>query len=118
MTLIKIERYTLQQRIEIVKINYKTGENFAETVSNVKSFLGCWETSSRPAIVKLVQKFELYGQVRDVKNRTRARRARTPPNIASVAHSVEENPGLPIPCHSLELGILQTTLHRISHKDL
>ena len=39
MPLIKVERYTLQQRIEIVKIHYKNGENFAETVCKVKSFL-------------------------------------------------------------------------------
>ena len=53
-----------------------------------------------------------------MKNRTRARRARTPANIASVAHSVEENPGLSIPHRSLELGVSQTTLHRILHKNL
>ena len=35
-----------------------------------------------------MQKFELLGQVSDVKDRTRARRARTPANIAYVAHSV------------------------------
>ena len=63
--------------------------------------------------MKLVQKVELLGQVSDVKNRTRARRARTQANIASVSHSVEENPGLSIPLRSLELGISQTTLHRI-----
>ena len=30
MSLIEMERYTLQQRIKIVKIYYKNGENFAE----------------------------------------------------------------------------------------
>ena len=117
MPLIKIELYTLQQRIEIVKIHYKNGENLSETVRKVKSFLGR-EAPSRPAIVKLVQKFELLGQVSDVKNRIRSRRARTPVNIASVAHGVEENPGLSIPRCSLGLGILQRTLHHILHKDL
>ena len=111
MLLIKMERYTLQQQIEIVEIHYENGENFAETVRKVKSFLGRREAPSWPAIVKLVQKFELLGQVSDVKNRTRTRYAKTPANIVSVAHSVEENPGLSIPHHSLELGISQTTLH-------
>ena len=68
--------------------------------------------------MKLVQKLELLGQFSDVKNRTRARRARTPANIASVTHSVEEKPVFSIPRRSLELDILQTTLHRILHKDL
>ena len=75
MPLIKMERYTLQQRIGIFKIHYKNGENFAETVCKVKSFLGRREAPSRPAFAKLVQKFELLCQVSDVKNRTRARRA-------------------------------------------
>ena len=73
---------------------------------------------SRPAIVKLVQKFELLGHVSDVKDRTRARRARTPANIASVARSVKENPGLSILRRSLKLGILQTTLHWILWPEL
>ena len=95
----------LQKRIEIAKIHYKNGENFAKTVCKGKSFLGRREAPSRPDIVKLVQKFELLGQVSDVKNRTRARRARTPANIAFVAQGLEENPGLSIPLRSLELGI-------------
>ena len=65
-----------------------------------------------------MQKFELLGQVSDVKNQTRSHRSRTPANIASVAHSVEENPGSSILRHSLELGISQETLHRIWHKNL
>ena len=93
-------------------------ENFTETVRKVKSFLGCREAPSRSAIVKLVQKFELLGQVSDVKNRTCVRRARTPANIASVAHSVEENPGLFIPRCTLKLGISQTTLHQILWPEL
>ena len=96
MPLIKMERYTLQQRIGIVKIDYKSSEHFSETVRKVKSLLGRREAPFQPAIVKLVQKFELLGQVSDAKNQTGARRARTPANIASVAHSVEENSGLSI----------------------
>ena len=68
MPSMKMELYTLQERIEIVKIHYKIRENFAETVCKVKSFLGHREAPSRPAIVKLVHKFELLGQVSDVKN--------------------------------------------------
>ena len=65
MPLTKMEQYTLQQRIEIVKIQNKNGENYAKTVLKVKSFLGRREAPSRPAIVKLLQKFELLGQVSD-----------------------------------------------------
>ena len=51
-----------------------------------------------------MEKFELLGQVSDVKNKTRSRRSRTTENIAAVAQSVEENPCLSIPRRSLENG--------------
>ena len=38
-------------------------------------------------------------------------------NIADVAESVTDNPDLSLP-RPLELGIPQTSLHRILHKDL
>ena len=82
------------QHTEIVKIRYKNGESW-------------------PGIMKFVRKFELFGQASDVKNRICVLRARTPANIASVAQSVGENPGLSISRRSLELEISQTTLHRI-----
>ena len=77
MPLIKMERHTLQQRTEIVKIRYKNGENFAETVRKIESFLRRRETPSRSVIMKLMQKFELFEQASDVKNRIPVRRART-----------------------------------------
>ena len=40
MPLITMKRYTLQQRMEIVKIHYKNGKNFTERVRKVESFLG------------------------------------------------------------------------------
>ena len=104
-----MERYTLQQRIEIIKIHYKNGENLAVTVRKTKAFLGRRKAPCRTAIQKLVKKFELLGQVSDVKNKTRARRSRTIENIAAIAQSVEETPGLSIPRRSLEYGIPQTS---------
>jgi len=65
-----------------------------------------------------VKKFNLSGQVSDLKNKTHARCSRTAEVIVAVTKTVEENPGLSIPRHSLELGIRQTSLHRILHKDL
>src|ERR1700712_2636076 len=113
-----MERCTLQQRIEIIKIHYKNGENLAVTVRKTRTFLGDRDSPCRTAIRKLVRKFELLGQVTDVKNKTRARRSRTVENIAVVAESVEKSPNLSIPRRSLELDIPKTSLHRILHKDL
>ena len=40
MPLIIMERYTLQKRIKMIKIHYKNGKNYAETVRKVNIFLG------------------------------------------------------------------------------
>lgn len=113
-----MDRYTLAQRIEIVKIHYKNGENIAETVRKVRTAFGHHQAPSRTAIVNLINKFERLGQVSDVKTPTRARPARSAENIAAVAESVAENRGLSISRRSQELGISQASLHRILHKDL
>ena len=63
MPSIKMKRYTLQQRITIVKIYYKNGENFAETVRKVKSFLGRRKAPFWSAIVKVVQNAPMYEYV-------------------------------------------------------
>jgi hypothetical protein len=42
-------QYTLQQRIEIVKIHYKNGENFFVTVRKIKGLFGRREASSQPS---------------------------------------------------------------------
>jgi hypothetical protein len=114
----KMVRYTLQQRIEIVKIHYRYGENLAETVRRVRGVFGRNEAPSRTAIVKLIKKFEEIGQVSEVKSPVRRRRVRSAENIAAVAESVAENPRMSIPRRSQQLHITQTSLHRILHKDL
>ena len=85
MPLLKMERYTFQQRIEIINIHYKNGENLTVTGRKTKAFLSRREAPCRTAIQKLVDKFELLGQVSDVKNKTRARHSTTTENIAAVA---------------------------------
>ena len=113
-----MDRYTLAQRIEIVKIHYKNGEHIANTIRKVRTVFGHHQAPSRTAIVKLIDKFERLGQVSDVKTPTRTRSARSTENIAAVAESVAENPGLSISRRSQELGLSKATLHRILYNDL
>lgn len=113
-----MERYTLQQRLEIVKIHYKCGEHFATTVRRVRAVFGRNGAPSRTAIVNLITKFEQSGQVINVKMPVRRRRVRSAENIAAVAESIAEDPRLSIPRRSQQLGISQTSLQRILHKDL
>jgi len=51
-----MEKYTIEQRIEIVKIHYKYGENFAETVRKVRTSFGHHNAPSRNAVVNLIKK--------------------------------------------------------------
>lgn len=113
-----MERYTLQQRIEVMKMYYKYGENFATTVRRVRGAFGRRGAPSRTAIVNLITKFEQTGSLSDIKRPVRMRSVRSVENIAAVAESVADNPGLSIPKRSQQLGISQTSLHRILHKDL
>ena len=103
-----MERYTLQQRIDIIEMQYKNGENFAKTVCKTWTLFGHCQALCRIAIKKLVQKFELLGQVSDVNN----------VNNAAVSESIEAKSGFSIPRRSLESYTPQTSLNRILHKDL
>lgn len=62
----------------------------------------------------LINKFERLAEVRDIKTPTRAPSIE---NISAVAVSLAENPGLFIPRRLQELGISQTSLYRILHKN-
>ena len=42
-----MENYTIEHRIEIVKIHYKYGENFATTVRKVRTSFGHHNAPSR-----------------------------------------------------------------------
>lgn len=113
-----MNRYTIQQRIEIVKIHYKNGENFSKTVRKVRASFGRYDAPARSTIVDLINKFEHLGQVTDVKTPTRARSARSAKNISAAVENVEENSRLSIARRSQELGISESSLQRILHNDL
>lgn len=66
-------------------------------VYRVKSWLGHREAPSRPAIVKVVKKFELFVQGNNVKNLTRAHCARTSVSIASIPQKCDWNRRFVIP---------------------
>jgi hypothetical protein len=113
-----MERYTVVQRIEIVKIHYKNGESFAETVRKVRTQFGHHEAPSRSAIVKIIKIFEQTGFVTNQKKSGRPRTARSTENLHAVEESVDNDPGMSIPRRSQQLNISTSSLHRILHLDL
>ena len=72
----------------------------AETFRKTGKFFGRLQAACRTAIQKLVNKFELLGQISDVENKIRARRSAE--NIAAIAESIDENPVLFIPSRFLQ----------------
>ena len=70
-----MDLYILQQDIEIIKILYKNGEKLAETARKRRTFFGVVKNLVGPQY-RNWWKIELFGQVSDVKNKTRARCSR------------------------------------------
>ena len=58
-----MERYTVGQRVEIVKIHFRNGEKFAETVRKCRTFFGHRNAPSRNTVVNLIDKFMSTGSV-------------------------------------------------------
>lgn len=112
-----MERYTPEQRSEIVDLFYKNNCSFVSTLRNLRRIHGRHFSISRPTVRRFVDKFE--SKTSDLtKVPVRQRNARTKENIDLVAASVKENPNLSIPRRSQQLNLSQTTTWRILRNDL
>jgi len=113
-----MENYTIEQRIEIVKIHYKYGEHFAETVRKVRTSFGHHNAPSRNTVVNLIEKFEVSGSLLTAKSSGRSRTGRLNENIATVSASVDESPSTSIRHRAQQLDISRSSVQRILTKDL
>ena len=91
-----MERYTVIQRLEIIKIYYKNNESVRETFRALREIYGRHNRPTELAIRNLIKKFESTGSVCDVKHPTRQKRKRTQENIDALNKSVIEEPELSI----------------------
>ncbi|CAK9810854.1 Transposable element Tc3 transposase [Anthophora plagiata] len=113
-----MENYTIEQRIEIVKIHYKNGENFATTVRKIRMSFGHHNAPSRNTVINLIKKFEISGSVLTTKSSGRPRIGRSKVNIAAVSASVDESPSISIRHRAQQLNISRCSVQRILTKDL
>ena len=113
-----MDKYTIEQRAQIVKAYYQNNESVRKTFRALREFYGRNNRPVESTIRRLVNKFESSGTVTDTIVPVRQRNARSEANIAAVNESVPENPNLSIPRRSQELGIYQTSTWRILRKDL
>ena len=78
---VDIERYSIEQRVVIVKTHYKNGECYAETVRKLRTIFGRNNALTETTVMRLVKKFESLGSVATLKS---PGRSRTEQNIAVV----------------------------------
>lgn len=113
-----MERYTLQQRFEIIKLFYQNQCSYVNTERNLRRIHGRHYSVNRLTIRRIVDNFESEFSLHDKRVPVRQRNARTQENIDAVAASVRDNPNLSIPRRSQQLNLSQTTTWRILRKDL
>lgn len=113
-----MEKFTVEQRVQIIKIHYKNSENFAETVRKTRTIFGHHNAPSRNTVVNLINKFESTGSVVDAKRSGRPRSGRSDENIAMTAVSVDDDPTTSIRHRGQELGISSSSLQLVLAKDL
>ena len=113
-----MERYTIEQRVFVIKNYFKYGESYAEVGRKYRTEYGRENCPSNVTIRKIVQKFVETGSVKVERSKTYRRSGRSDENIAAVSVSVVEQAKTSIPHRSQQLNIPKTTLFRILHKDL
>lgn len=111
-------RYSLEDRLLIVKTHYKNGENFTVTIRKIRDHFGVHKRPSRPTIENLIKKFERTFSLKDERDLIRHRPKRSVENIAAVRDSVAARPSTSIRHRCQELNIHRSTLQRILKKDL
>lgn len=113
-----MDRYTIEERVKVIKSHYKNGECFVSTFRALRGDFGRHNRPTQPTITNIIRKFEETGSVCDVVRRLHHRNARTPENIGAVGASVDDDPNLSIPRRAQVLGLTYGTLWRILHLDL
>lgn len=113
-----MQRYTTEERIQIVQIYYENARSVTNTIRRLRVVFHQNHVPSDTAIRNLMAKFELTGSVLDVKTPLRHRNVRSVENIARVNESVTESPKTSIRRRSQQLAISRSSLQRILAKDL
>lgn len=117
--LVNMQRYTIEQRVFIVKNYFKFGEIFAEVGRKFRTkYDGRENCPSTMQIKRIIEKFEESGSVKYDKRQFYHRSGRLNKNIAAVSTSINEQPSTSIRHRSQQLNVKPTTLFNILHKDL
>ena len=113
-----MERYTVEQRIQIIELFYENGRSNKNVFRKLRDFYPRHNRPTEATIGNIVKKFRETGSVKDKETPIRLRSGRSQEHIDMVRESVAEDPRMSIPRRSQQLGIPQTTTWRILRKDL
>lgn len=113
-----MERYTIPQRVQIIKFFYQNGCSIRQTYRALREIYGRVSRPTERTIRRLITKFENTGSVSDQTVPVRRRTARSIENIEAVRQSVRNNPSQSISRRAQELDFSWGTTWRILHMDL
>lgn len=113
-----MDKYTLKQRLEIIKLYYQNNESVSLTYRAILKNNLFQKHPAESTIRRLINKFESSGSINDAIIQKRERTARSQGNIDAVSASVNKNPNLSIRRRSSELEVSETSLWRILRNDL
>ncbi|KAJ8979493.1 hypothetical protein NQ317_000369 [Molorchus minor] len=115
---VNMNRYTIEQRLEIIRIYYQNACSVRRTYRALREIYGQRNRPTERSIYRLVEKFGQTGSLANKSTHVHRRGAQPEVNIAAVRQSVRDDPNLSIPRRSQELGLSQTTTWIILHQDL
>ena len=78
-----MERFTIQQRLEIVKNYYQNGSSVRQTFRALRPTFGVHNRPSERTVRRVMEQFEATGFVADQKPTVRQRRKHSNENIAA-----------------------------------
>lgn len=113
-----MQRYTVTQRTNILKIYFQSQRSIAATRRKLRATLGPNAVPDMKTIRSLVRKFEENGLVGDKPRSGRPRSGRSAENVARTSDSVTESPKTSIRHRSQQLELSRATTQRILRKDL
>ena len=113
-----IERYTLEQRLQIVQIFLQNNRSVAVTLRALRPIYSPFNKPARSTINRIVAKFESTFSLHDVPVPVGARSARGVENIAAASASVQQNANVPLTRLSQQFCLSVTSLWRILRKDI
>ena len=115
-----MNKYSIEERIFLVKSFYKSDENVTLTLRKWSSHYKNRSKPSPNTVEKLVEKFNKTGSVADDvewrKNKTRS--ARTPELVESARQIAQEELSISTRRLSQRLGVSTTTAWKVLHEDL